>query len=176
MTIPYRLSQLAVLLGLMLSGCASPRHSESPHARASSKSTSNHAGNHFAQVVDRTNDHDAARSNATADEYSGREITLEQFKEHVQNDTAVVIDARDPDQFAQGHIRRAINVPPGEIQSLMPQLENTVSRYQYIIVYCSSSICDSSKMVYEYLTAQGYSNVHIYSPGWKSLASAKDLQ
>ena len=104
------------------------------------------------------------------------DITLEQIGEHVRNKTALVIDARNPDQFARGHVRGAINVPAGQVGSYIPRVQQTAASTQFIIIYCNGPSCGSGDMVYESLAAQGYTNMRVYKPGWAKLTSAKDLQ
>jgi len=103
-------------------------------------------------------------------------ITLDQFREYVENNAAVVIDARGPAQFESGHVRGALNLPAGQVEADMAPVLTNVALGQLIIIYCSSSSCGSSDMVYEYLTDHGYTDVRVFRPGWQTLASAKNLQ
>lgn len=158
-------------LGLILSGCAGPQHVDSSSRSPTQRTT-------------RYSDRNASRSDTAFASYekepsavdSQHDITLEQVRDHVQNQTAVLIDARSPEQFARGHIRGAINVPAGNAASYVPQVEQAAGRDQLLIIYCNGPSCGSSDMVCEYLRTQGFNNMRVFSPGWKALASEKNLR
>lgn len=175
MTYTIRNALVVLPLGLILSGCAGPQRIESSHHR-----TSRASRHPAAMVVDKS----GSRSNETL--ASGRrepsavdsqhDITLDQICKHVKNNTAVVIDARSPEDFARGHVRGAINVPAGQMEAFVAQIQQNVTSDEFIIIYCASSSCGSGDMVCEYLAAQGYTNMRVYKPGWQQLALAENLQ
>jgi len=159
-------------LGLILSGCAGPQHVES-----SSRSPTQRTTRYSDRSESRNDSVFASYQNETPKKAdSQHDITLEQIRNHVQNQSAVLIDARLPDQFARGHIRGAINVPAGDAASYVPQVEQAAGRDDLLIIYCNGPSCGSSDMVCDYLRTQGFNNIRVYSPGWKALASAKNLQ
>lgn len=49
----------------------------------------------------------------------------------------IIIDVREPFEFAGGHIEGALNIPPAELMAGSKQLEN-VPKNTKIIVYCRS--------------------------------------
>lgn len=49
----------------------------------------------------------------------------------------VIIDVREPAEYANGHVDGALNIPPAELLSGAKQLEN-VPKDTKIIVYCRS--------------------------------------
>ncbi|MBX3394281.1 MAG: rhodanese-like domain-containing protein [Phycisphaerae bacterium] len=104
------------------------------------------------------------------------DISLEEIRLHVQDMSAVLIDARSPEDFAKGHVRGAINFPAGRMDEYLPEVSRNVPPEQLVIIYCSGASCESGDMVYEYLKQLGYRNMRVYKPGWQLLASAKDLQ
>ncbi|MBI5764723.1 MAG: rhodanese-like domain-containing protein [Planctomycetes bacterium] len=164
----------AVPLGLALAGCtatkqtnSSNRHASRPQARSTGRPT--------VLVADLREPSPESSYGSGASEIR-HDVTLVQIREYSRSGTAAFIDARPPDQFASGHIRGALNVPAGQVDSYLPQVEESVSRDQLIIIYCSGPTCGSSDMVYERLAAQGYSNMRVYSDGWTKLASARDLR
>lgn len=164
---------VAVPLGLAMAGCAatkqtssSNRYASQPQARSTARPT--------VLVADRR-EPSPETSYDTGASGIRHDVTLEQIREYSRSGTAAFIDARPPDQFASGHIRGAINVPAGQVDSYLPRVEQNVSRDQLIVIYCGGPTCGSSDMVSEKLAAQGYSNIRVYSEGWMKLASAKDL-
>jgi rhodanese-related sulfurtransferase len=104
------------------------------------------------------------------------DITLDQIRKHVQDHTAVVVDARSAEYYARGHIRGAINLPAGAMKGNFPKFKQDVASDQFIIIYCASSTCGAGDMAAEYLTGQGYNNVRVYKPGWERLSREKSLQ
>jgi len=67
----------------------------------------------------------------------------------------IILDVRTPQEFAQGHIPNAINIPNETIGTEeIPQLPN---KKQVIFVYCRSG--NRSKQAAEKLVQLGYTNV-----------------
>ena len=67
----------------------------------------------------------------------------------------VILDVRRPDEFAEGHIPHAINVPNESIGSSdIPELPD---KDRLILVYCRSG--RRSKEASEKLVALGYTNI-----------------
>jgi rhodanese-related sulfurtransferase len=167
---------LAILaMAMIISGCAGPQQTVSTSRGAAHSSTRSARGpaGMISVRSDETPDQTPVGP-TTKDEQ--HDITLEQIHEHVRNGTAVVIDARTTELYARGHVRGSINLPAGEVAKYLPQFEQAVGRDQFIIIYCNGPRCGSSDMVYEYLAAQGYTNMRVFSPGWLKLASAKALR
>lgn len=99
-------------------------------------------------------------------------VTLEELREHMRNGSALLIDARNPDSFARGHVEGAINISAMEAETqAAPKLRN-VDMDQLMIIYCSSARCQSSDFLCEYLTSLGFTNVRVFRPGWVALSKA----
>jgi rhodanese-related sulfurtransferase len=107
------------------------------------------------------------------------DITLDQIRTYVRDETAMLMDVRSPEDFARGHVRRAVNLPAGsekQMDGYLALIRPSIASDQLIILYCYGPKCGSGDMVSEYLADQGFTDLHVYSPGWPTLASAKDLQ
>jgi rhodanese-related sulfurtransferase len=80
-----------------------------------------------------------------------------------RGDAFVLIDALAPMSFAHSHLPGAINLPPEWVDERgprrIPDLDTEV------VVYCTSSTCDSSVLVSERLIELGYRNVRHYVEG-----------
>jgi rhodanese-related sulfurtransferase len=79
-----------------------------------------------------------------------------------QEKTAQFIDARDPDEFAAGHIPGAVNIPYDQIT--LPPYREIISRLdknRRIVVYCNTHICSVSYTCAEDLIYQGFDGVII---------------
>lgn len=68
----------------------------------------------------------------------------------------LIVDVRRPDEFAEGHIEGAINVPNEEIADEMP--EKLPDKDQLLLVYCRTG--RRSKEASAKLAKIGYTNIH----------------
>lgn len=67
-----------------------------------------------------------------------------------------VIDVREPEEFASGHVRGAINIPLQQLMNGYGKL-NSMSKDANLIVYCrTGSRSNMAKMI---LDRQGFKNV-----------------
>jgi rhodanese-related sulfurtransferase len=91
-------------------------------------------------------------------------ITREELRRKIDGgDEFVLIDALAPMSFAHSHLPGAINLPPDWVDERGPG--RIPDRETEIVVYCSSSTCDSSVIVAERLRELGYRNVRHYLEG-----------
>ena len=67
----------------------------------------------------------------------------------------LIVDVRTPEEYAQGHIPGAVNVPNESIGTEPPAL--LLDKNQLIMVYCRSG--NRSKQASQKLADMGYSNV-----------------
>ena len=83
-------------------------------------------------------------------------ITMEEAKNvfETQGDY-IILDVRREDEFAEGHIPGAINVPNEDIQDTEPS--ELPDKNQTIYVYCRSG--NRSKQAASKLVAMGYTNI-----------------
>ena len=68
----------------------------------------------------------------------------------------LIVDVRRPDEFAEGHIAGAINVPNEEIRDEMPEL--LPDKDQLLLIYCRSG--NRSKEASQKLADMGYTKVY----------------
>lgn len=179
MTNAIRHALVALPLGLILAGCS--------HSTKSSVSTASSAPPSGAVPDGRTSaitGEPNSSSTVHLTELQGEPIAppvypsvdIEELSQHVKNNSAVIIDARSPKRFAEGHVRGAINIPAGEKESYTEQYLRNRDPGQLIIIYCSSTTCHASDLLYEYLLSQGFTNLRLFSPGWAAIAPAKHLR
>lgn len=83
---------------------------------------------------------------------------------------AVLVDARGADQFAQGHIEGAINVPAGDEAAFasLPADKGTK-----LIFYCGGPACNASTKAAHKAASLGYSNVGEYKGGYPEWSKAQ---
>lgn len=75
----------------------------------------------------------------------------------------VLIDALAPMSFAHSHLPGAINLPPEWVDERGPRRIPDLDTE--IVVYCSSSTCESSAVVAQRLIELGYRHVNHYLEG-----------
>lgn len=82
--------------------------------------------------------------------------------EQLQNDGAIIIDVRSPQEYREGHIGGAISIPEYEIKKeAQKKLKN---KNETIVVYCSSG--GRSKKAQKQLRKLGYQNVYNLYEGY----------
>ncbi len=86
------------------------------------------------------------------------------YSELVKNG-ALIIDVRSPDEFAQGHVKGAKNIP---LERLTGQLQNLKDKDQPIITCCASGMRSASAK--GVLKSNGYTQIY-NGGGWQKLDS-----
>ena len=71
-----------------------------------------------------------------------------QLKNILNDSNIVILDVRNPGEYRNGHIPKAINIPVNEIQGRLSEI--SLYRNSAILVYCSSG-SRSIKAAYFYL-------------------------
>lgn len=107
---------------------------------------------------------------------AGREIpvlsTVDVFKLFKEK-LAVFIDSREPDEFADGHIPGALNIPYDSVSAPISEKKlSQIPRDTRIIVYCNTHLCIVSKTGAEGIIFNGFTRV-IIAEGflrWKELS------
>ncbi len=88
---------------------------------------------------------------------SYNKISQDEAMQMMQEQTDyLIVDVRRPDEFAEGHIAGAINVPNEEITDEMPEL--LPDKEQILLIYCRSG--NRSKEASQKLAEIGYTNVY----------------
>ena len=85
-----------------------------------------------------------------------RSVSMDEAVKMMESESGyIILDVRRPDEFAEGHIPNAINIPNESIGTTeIPQLP---LKNQLILVYCRSG--RRSKEASEKLVALGYTNI-----------------
>lgn len=83
-------------------------------------------------------------------------ITGEAAHQLVQKQGAVLLDVRTPQEFAEGHVDGALNIPVQELESKLASLP--AKKDQDVVVYCRSGI--RSAKASGILKGAGFTRVH----------------
>ena len=85
-----------------------------------------------------------------------RQISMDEAVKMMRDEKDyIILDVRRPDEFAEGHIPRAINVPNEEIGTA--EIAELPDKSQLTLVYCRSG--RRSKEASEKLVKLGYTNI-----------------
>lgn len=75
------------------------------------------------------------------------------------------IDARMPEEYAEGHIKGAINIPFDGDESYRNILKS-FNKDEILVTYCSGTECDLSILLGDELFEKGFKRVYIFFGGW----------
>lgn len=85
----------------------------------------------------------------------------------------LLVDARAPEAFADGHIPNAINLYMGQFDSQVMDLLDLWTPGHAVIVYCDSRQCGASSEMAERLRGEfGMEDVFVLKGGWEAWRSA----
>ena len=94
--------------------------------------------------------------NAGSSSLGYRQISMDEAVKMMRDEKDyIILDVRRPDEFAEGHIPGAINVPNEEIGKT--EIAELPNKSQLILVYCRSG--RRSKEASEKLVKLGYTNI-----------------
>lgn len=93
---------------------------------------------------------------------SKNNITKDEMKFMLKNySNVVLLDVRSPQEFVEGHLKNAINIPTYEIYSKAPKI--IVDKETIIIAYCTVGI--RSENAIRILKKLGYKNLYHLEEG-----------
>ncbi|MBW1991225.1 MAG: rhodanese-like domain-containing protein [Deltaproteobacteria bacterium] len=95
-------------------------------------------------------------------------VNLAQALALYEKGQALFVDAREPDEYAELHIKGAINLPPGDWEALDKPPWTEIPKDRPLVVYCGSKACDNALKVAEKLQALGFARVEAYLGGFRS--------
>lgn len=84
-------------------------------------------------------------------------VTKDEVASMIQTGNVVVVDARDAESFAAGHISGAINL----VNASLPTDKNAK-----LIFYCGGERCSAAPKAAKKAIEAGYKNVMVFRGGW----------
>lgn len=84
----------------------------------------------------------------------------------VQASGGVIVDARNPELYAEGHIEGAVSLPMVEIDIALPGFLALVGRNTTLVTYCSGFGCPDSFDLGLRLIEAGYKDVRVFEGGF----------
>lgn len=114
---------------------------------------------------------DVVLSNLTTDVFNQpRLISLAQALE-LYRDKVLFIDARDQEEYNDGHIAGAINIPYFSVDEFIGQLSR-IDKFTPLVTYCEGADCDMSIRLGDELFKRGFKKVFVYFGGWEEWRNA----
>jgi rhodanese-related sulfurtransferase len=110
-----------------------------------------------------------ARSQRRQEQFQGvKTINLAQAYAQFQGGQALFIDARKPDDYAELHISKALNISPSMLEAGGAEKVAGLAKDREIVVYCGQVSCDLALRVAEQLQALGFNRVTVFVEGFKA--------
>jgi rhodanese-related sulfurtransferase len=81
---------------------------------------------------------------------------------------AVLVDARLPQDYSEGHLPRAINIPVTMTATDAAKEMKSVSKDAHVVIYCQDRTCPFAHEVAKTLAAIGYARMSIFVGGWNA--------
>ncbi|HPD60380.1 MAG TPA: rhodanese-like domain-containing protein [Thermodesulfobacteriota bacterium] len=103
----------------------------------------------------------------SAEDNQGNNISLQTLKEKFKQPGVIIFDARSPEEFAEGHIPGAKNLPYYEFAEKASGVLKNIPFDQEIIVYCEGLECSNAEDLSFLLKENGYTQVKIFEGGWE---------
>lgn len=100
------------------------------------------------------------------------EIHLDKTKELYDRGGLVILDAREPEEFAEGHIRGAQSAPGDAVGGDLKWLERMSQETRPILVYCGGGDCELSINLGFELTQAGHHRVLVFKEGFSAWKDA----
>lgn len=92
-------------------------------------------------------------------------VTYEQMLKLVAKPEVMFIDARNAEEYGQGHIRDAKNIFAPDFEKHIPEIIG-LPRDKRIIVYCGGGACELSHEVAANMKNLGFQHVYVFAGGW----------
>lgn len=97
---------------------------------------------------------------------------LLKLKAHFDAGTAILVDARNREDYVAGHVPGAMHGPLGDFTGKVPDWFTALPPDQLIFVYCEGGDCDASQAVAREMVENGMSNVFVFHPGYPAWTAA----
>ncbi len=93
-------------------------------------------------------------------------LDAETVMQHINEGTAIIVDARDPNEYAEGHLPSAVNIPASDFKSYFNEFGMAMPRDFPIVIYCQGGDCDQSLEVIHKLNLLEFEALSLYEGGW----------
>ena len=95
-----------------------------------------------------------------------RKVTYDEARQFLNERRGVVIDARYPEAFQNGHLTGAINVPVNAGSAERRERLVQIPHNTPLLVYCQSRFCQYDDSLAALLARDGFEKIFLYPGGW----------
>ena len=109
--------------------------------------------------------------NSSGDEEPIMFIDFNRACQFIENKEGIVLDARNPEDYAEGHIPGSYLLFFYTMNEYYPKLEELLQASPALLTYCSDVHCEDSEFLANELLNLGYMPIYVYKGGiedWKS--------
>ncbi|MGI6455213.1 MAG: rhodanese-like domain-containing protein [bacterium] len=99
-------------------------------------------------------------------------LSTEDVNQMLNAGEAIFIDARDPNEYAVGHIPGALNLPANSFAETYAEIGDALPRDFPLVIYCQGGACDQSHEVLEQLEQLDFQMLFLYQEGWNAWSEA----
>jgi rhodanese-related sulfurtransferase len=99
-------------------------------------------------------------------------IALPALKRFYDANACVVIDARESQEYADGHIAGALSLPYNDALAEPERLQKLGENGRPIVVYCGGGACELSMDLARFMLGNGRKRVLVYEGGWPEWRAA----
>lgn len=108
------------------------------------------------------------------------EVSTEQLRRILADNSAIVLDTRTRAEFDAGHIpgARNLDAPPAQQVAAVERLVGA-NKSAALVLYCNGPFCQASRRLAEQLAAEGFTNVRRYQlgiPVWRALGGPTAIE
>lgn len=100
------------------------------------------------------------------------QISLGNLRRYFEAGAVLLIDARDPDEYADGHIAGAVNLPLDVAATDLSMLESLSTGGRPVVTYCGGGTCEISLTLAHELIAAGQRRVLVFMGGYPEWVEA----
>lgn len=94
-------------------------------------------------------------------------LTPAQTREIAHGRDSLIVDARDPEAYAAGHIPGAVPVPWQMARAFLEMNAPKIPRDRPVLVYCSHAQCDAALVVADFFQAWRFTNISVLVAGFE---------
>ena len=109
--------------------------------------------------------------NSSGDEEPVMFIDFDRACQFIENQEGIVLDARNPEDYEEGHIPGSYLLFFYTMNEYYPKLEELLQASPAFLTYCSDVHCEDSEFLANELLNLGYMPIYVYKGGiedWKS--------
>ena len=99
-------------------------------------------------------------------------IPLDQARQLRDRGDVFFRDAREPADYAAGHIGNALNLPAQSFAQHFVEIAPLLTPASVLVLYCDGVDCELSHRLRESLRPLGYTNTHLLFNGWTAWRQA----